>query len=276
MAQIEYNLYRVKFIRSFQVSLFESNDPPQALFLSALKEKPSVELRRDYIWHIGNMTMLNGAQGYFAIGRTTVTTLAKFDERSGNFVDEPGETSPYTHVVFDASLGVIAVAKKPLLAPTTKGLASALQSLVQSTEVARKNELDVEIEFIPDPTGFLEHIKSAYAVKKFSATFTGPNPFDADEYFQKPLSVYAGAAKASAGKATIAGEDLDRLVVEEVAKSTAATANKASARVQHHRGKRLVTVNLSGDPVKIVYDEDEHDVKVVVVDMVDKYNRVRH
>ncbi len=276
MAQIEYNLYRVKLIRPSQTSLFGSNDSPQVLFLASLKEKPSVELRRDYIWHIGNMTLLNNVQGYFAIGRTTLTTLAKFDERRGDFVDEPGETSPYTHVVFDASLGVIAVAKKPLLAPTTKGLASALQNLLQSTEVALKNELDVEIDFIPDPTGFLQHIRSAYAVKRFAATFTGPNPFDADEYFQKPLAVYAGAANASGGKASIAGDDLDRDVIEEVAKSTAATANKASARVQQHKSKRLVTVNLSGDPVKMVYEEDEHDVKVVVADMVDEYKRVRH
>jgi len=276
MAKVEYNLYKVKLIRPAQTSFFGTNDTPQSLFLASLQEKPSAELRRDYIWHIGNITMLEESRGYFAVGRTTLTTLAKFDDRSGNFVDEPGETSPYTHVVFDSSLGLIAIAKKALLAPTTKGLASALQRLLQSTEVARKNEIDVEIAIIPDPTGFIEHILAAYAVKKFAATFTGPNPFDADEYFQKPLSVYAKAANASKGKASIMGDDLDREVIEEVAKSSAATGNTASARVQHERGKGSVTINMSGDPIRMIYEEEEHDVQAVAVDMVDEYNRVRH
>ncbi len=276
MPQIQYNLYRVKLIKPAQAILFGSEETPQQLFLSALQEKPSIELRKDYIWHIGNISMLNADQGYFAVGRTTITTLAKFDDVSGDFLDEPGETSPYTHVVFDSSIGVVAIAKKALLAPTTQGLASALQRLLQSTEVALKNELDVEVDFIPDPTGFIQHIKSAYAVKKFAATFTGPNPFDADEFFQKPLSVYARVANASKGNASISGDDLDRNVVIEVAKSSAATANKASARVQEERGKRTITVNLSGDPVKMTYEEEDHTIKAVVADMVSEYKRVRH
>lgn len=142
--------------------------------------------------------------------------------------------------------------------------------------MALKNAIDVEVRPIPDPTSFVEHIRRAYAVKKFAATFTGPNPFDADEYFQKPLSVYAKAANASEGKTTIAGEDLNREVIEEVAKSSAATANRASARVQRAKGRRTVTINMSGDSVKMVYDEDKYDVKAVVLDMVHEYNRVRH
>jgi hypothetical protein len=276
MAQIQYNLYRVKMIRPPQSILFESKKTPEQLLLSALKEKPSVELRKNYIWHIGNITMLNDHQGYFAVGRTTLTTVAKFDNSTGNFLDEPSETSPYTHVVFDSSLGVIAIAKKPLLAPTTKGLASTLERLLQTTVVTLENELDVEIDIIPDPTGFIQHVKIAHAVKKFTASFTGPNPFDADEFFQKPLSVYAGVANASEGKASISGEDLDKGVVIEVAKSTAATGNKASARVQQEHGKRPITVNMSGDPVKMVYEEEDHTIKTVVKDMVSEYNRVRH
>ena len=234
-----------------------------------------MELRENYIWHVGNITMLTPYRGYLAIGRTTLTTLAKYDNRSGNFVDEPGETSPYTHVVFDSSIGVLAISKKLLLAPTTKGIASALARLLQSTQIVIKNEIDVEIGIIPDPKGFLQRVHSAYAVKKFTATFTGPNPFDADEYFQKPLSIYAKAADAAGGKATISGEGLNKEVVEEVAKSTAATGNKASARIQDHRGKRCVTVNMSGDPVKMVYEEDSHDIAAVAEDMVEEYNRVR-
>lgn len=276
MPKIEYSLYRVKLIMPVQGPLFGTNDTPQRLLLASLNEKPSAELRRDYIWHIGNIGTLGESRGYFAIGRTTLTTVAKFDDLSGNFVDEPGETSPYTNVVFDSSLGLIAIAKKARLAPTSKGLASALQRLLWSTETIKQNEVGVEIGVIPDPTGFIEHIISAYAVRRFAATFTGPNPFDADEYFQKPLSVYAKAANATGGRASIVGEDLDREVIEEVAKSSAATGNRASARLLHERGRGAVTVNMSGDPIRMVYEEDEHTLEGVAADMVNKYNRVRH
>jgi len=275
MAQIEYNLYRAKMIRPKQGVLFCVNDTSEKLFLRALQERPSIEMRRNYIWHIGNISMLTESQGYFSIGRTTLTTLAQFDDQSGDFIDVPGENSPYTQVIFDSSIGVLAISKKPLLAPTTKGLASALERLLQSTKIVFENEIDVEISIIPDPTNFLEHVYAAFAVKKFSATFTGPNPFDADEYFQKPLSVYAKAADASGGKTTIAGEELNKDVVVSVAKSTAATGNKASARIQEKQGETCITVNMLGDPVKMIYEEEDHDVKIVLRDMLDKYRRVR-
>lgn len=275
MARIEYNLYRVKMVRPLQGSLFSMQATPEELLILALKERPSAEIRANYIWHVGNITNLSEHSGYFAIGRTTLTTLAKFDEKSGDFLDEPSETSPYTYIVFDSSIGLLAIAKKALLAPTTKGLASVLERLLESTSTVAKNDIDVEVRIIPDPAGFLQQIHGAYTVKKFSATFTGPNPFDADEYFQKPLSVYAKAANAKGGKASVAGEDLNRQVIEDVAKSTAAVGNEASARIQRRRGQRCITINMSGDPVKMVYEEDEHDIAAVAEDMIDEYNRVR-
>ncbi len=275
MPQYEYNLFRAKMIQPVQRTLFSENLKSEELLLLALKERPSIELRANYIWHVGNITMLTEHRGYFAIGRTTLTTLAKFDDDSGNFVDEPGETSPYTHIAFDASIGVLAICKKPLLAQTTKGLASALKRLLQSTKIASNNEIDVEIDIIPDPSGFIQRIREAYAVKRFSATFTGPNPLDADEYFQKPLSVYAKLANAASGKASVSGDDLNRDIVESVAKSTAATGNTASARIQGRRGRRCVTVNMSGDPIKILYDERDHNISSVAEDMVKEYEKVR-
>lgn len=45
----------------------------------------------------------------------------------------------------------------------------------------------------PDPDSFLRELNEAYNVLQFSATFQRPNPFDADEFFQRPLAVYLSA-----------------------------------------------------------------------------------
>jgi hypothetical protein len=78
-----------------------------------------------------------------------------------------------------------------------------------------ENNISVEIRPIPDPEGFLRALNTAYRVSRFTATFRGPNPFDADEHFQKPLAVYLSAAKGVKGRTQIQGEDLNRKVLQE-------------------------------------------------------------
>lgn len=119
MASIEYSLFRAKFIRPSQTSLFDMDVTPRNLFLSALEERPSDEPRTGYVWHIGNIQYFSDSTGYFAVGRTTNSTVEKFDDLTGNFIEEVLEESPYTHCVFDARIGFIGIAKKPSLAQTT-------------------------------------------------------------------------------------------------------------------------------------------------------------
>ena len=276
MQTVEYSLFRVKFIKPSQKSLFNENITPQELFKSAILQRPSAELRSGYHWHIGNVHFFDESRGYFAIGRTTISSIEKFDESSGNFVEEETEESPYTHCVFDASIGFIGVAKKSILSQTTKGIADRLEQLMSTTQGVVENHIAVEIRPIPDPDGFLKALSQAYKVYSYTATFRGPNPFDADEHFQKPLAVYLSAANGQKGKATINGDDLDREVLSEVTRSTAATGNEASARIQKNKNQRAITINLRGDPIKRRYDESEFHPEIVLKDLTNQYMRVRH
>jgi hypothetical protein len=276
MPSIEYSLFRAKFIRSGQPSLFTQFElDPKTLFLRALQEKPSGELRAGYIWHIGNIKLFSQDSGYFAIGRTTKATIEKFDETSGNFLEEELETSPYTHCVFNAQVGIIGIARKSSLAPTVKGIAARIRQLLSRAQIVTSTETSVEIDPIPDPEGFLLALESAYRVFRFAATFGGPNPFDADEYFQKPLSVYLRSANGDNGRAQISGDDLDREVLKAVSRSTAATGNEASASITKNKGQKPTTVHLRGDAVKRAYDEEEHNPESVLKDLEGLYERVR-
>lgn len=275
MPSIEYSLFRVKFIRSTQRVLFHNDFTPSDLFLQAVQEKPSAELRTGYRWHIGNVRLFSAHSGYFAVGRTTKSTVEKFDSGSGNFLEEELETSPYTHSVFNSQLGILGIAQKAGLAPTVKGIAARVQQLLSRANVVVQSNTTVEISPIPDPEGFLSALESAYRVSRFSATFQGPNPFDADELFQKPLAVYLASANGKKGSAHIQGDDLTRDVIQSVTRSTAATGNEASARITKARFQKPVTLHLKGDPVKLRFDGADHDPETVLKDLEKAYERVR-
>jgi hypothetical protein len=108
MTTIEYSLFRAKFVRSIQTSLFDFNKlTPEDIFIASLNERPSGELRIGNNWHIGNIEKFSNTTGYFAIGRTTKSTIEKFDDTTGNFIEEEVEEGPYTHCVFNAQLGLV-------------------------------------------------------------------------------------------------------------------------------------------------------------------------
>ena len=275
MSTIEYTLFRVKLVRPKQRSLLHDSLTARELLDSAIDERPSLEKSTGQVWHLGNVQRFTEELGYFAIGRTTTSTVEKFDQASGNFVEELLETSPYTHCVFDLSIGAIGIAKKTSLYQTAQGFANRLQELLSTAEIVRRNEIEVSVSPIPDPDGFLRAIKKAHAVTSFTAYFTGPNPTDADELFQKPLSVYLSTAGGSSGRTIIKGADLDREVVGSVARSVASTGNQASARIKDSAGIKPRTIHLKGDNVKLRYADDDHSLEESSRDLAKMYARVR-
>lgn len=256
MPTLEYHLYRTKFIKPAQVDLFQSELSAQDMLEAGLAERPSVELRPNNVWHVGNVEYFSDGGGRFAIGRTTLTTVEKFDETTGNFTELVDDSGPYTFVYFDSKLGLLGIGKKTKVAPDVKSIARKIQKLLSSTVLVSRNNINVRVEFIRDPEGFLQKLSSAYAIKRFKATFTGPNPVDADELFQKPMSYYCQQLGAEQGSVTVAGESLIEESVAAVAKSTAATANDATAVIQNARGERPVNISFKGDAKKVLVEHD--------------------
>lgn len=275
MSTIELHLFRIKFVKSRQMQLFNNDWTPAQIFQSLLEEKPSLELKQDNIWHIGNLQVLDNSGGAFAVGRTTKTTVAKYDHETGNFVEEYFEESPYTVCLYDLNIGLIAIAKKSKLAPTTKGIANKLNKLFSASTSVSDLNITIRIDLINDPEHFIQKIESSYTLKKFTSHFTGPNPIDADELFQKPLSVYCQTINGEKGKVIVEGTNLDTDVAVSITKSSAATGNEASARIIEHHGSTIKTINLKGDPVKKTYKEEDFNIELALSDMRSEYIRVR-
>ena len=148
MPLIDYSLYRAKFIKPNQRNLFA--DAPQTddlqsweFFLRAIEERPTAQLKEGYIWHIGKIELFTEHTGTFKIGRTALGTVEKFDELSGDFLEEEQETSPYTHCVFDVGLALIGIARKACLAPDTNGIAARVQQILSKASIVRRNNISV-------------------------------------------------------------------------------------------------------------------------------------
>jgi hypothetical protein len=270
----EYHLYRAKFIRPAQLPLLGEQKTPAELFLSAINDKPEYRLATGSEWHLGNVSLFNEHSGSFAVGRATKTTLEKFDKESGDFIDKLDDSGPYTIVVFDSKIGLLGIAKKSCLAPNASSIARRIKELITTTKTVTDSGVDVRIDIIPDPEDFLEKLRSAYSIRKFRATFTGPNPIDADDLFQKPLSVYAQEMGASSGVLEVVGEDLNESVAESVAKSTAATGNTASARVITSKGKPAKNIKMKNQVVVVNVDQ-EASSSDILEKMQREYSRVR-
>ncbi|BCV45453.1 hypothetical protein TUM17379_24710 [Shewanella algae] len=274
MGTREYHLYRAKFIKPSQLPLLAENQSSMDIFLKSIHDKPEYTLSSGSEWHIGNVKLFDDFSGSFAVGRTTKTTVEKFDKESGDFVDELDDSGPYTVVIFDARIGLIGIAKKSKLAPNASSIARRIKDLLSTTKTAIDTGVDVRIDIIPDPEDFLDKLRGAYSIRKFRATFTGPNPVDADELFQKPLSVYAKSIGASSGTLEVIGEALNEEVAESVAKSTAATGNTASARVVPSKGNKPKNIKMKGDAVVVTVAEEATNTQVLE-QMHEEYTRVR-
>lgn len=274
MGAREYHLYRAKFIKPSQLPLLGAERSSAELFLESINDKPEYTLATGSEWHLGNVHLFNEYSGSFAVGRTTKTTVEKFDKESGDFVDELDDSGPYTVVVFDSRIGLLGIAKKSKLAPNAASIARRIKDLIATTKTVVDSGADVRIDIIPDPEDFLEKLKSAYSISKFRATFTGPNPVDADELFQKPLSVYAQEMGASSGVLEVVGDGLNEEIAESVAKSTAATGNTASARVIPSKGKKAKNIKMKGEAVVISVDQDASSSDILDQMQVE-YSRVR-
>lgn len=114
----EFHLYRLKFEWPDQTSILSHPRPTNLeLLKAAIHEKPSGEPRKDQHWHIGNVVELDEQGICFALGKVTSSTVERYDERKGDFREEPIEEAPYTYVLADLNLQVLAIAKKPRIAP---------------------------------------------------------------------------------------------------------------------------------------------------------------
>ncbi len=276
---VTFYLYRLKIERSEQRGLYEdTKSTPSEIICAAIREKPSNEIRKGNTWHIGNIELIGDNGLFFAFGRVTKSIAEKYDEESGDFLDEPQRQAPYTYVIFDLENQVCAVALKSKISPKVSDIANNLAKLLNETNNAKKNNLKFVMAEINDPHEFLEYVRNAWEIKKFDIEFGQPNPLDVDQDFQKPMQNLLEETGGSKGKTTIQGDNLEKEPIERLAAAAAATGNSASARLKQKKDSKYVTKRLSGNPATLATNEiATKDEKVTLLSqIVAKYQSIRN
>lgn len=250
-----FYLFRLKAIRSKQSPLFEEKISRRDFLSELISKKPSSEIREGYVWHIGNIQPVGNDGLLFAVGRTTKSSKEKYDEISGDFLQIDDEEAPFTYVLYDLVHSVIAISPKARLSPTVKGVARSIEKLFNEQPYTHDNGVRIEVAEISDPEGFIDQIRSAFAVVGFTVEFGEPNPFDVEKDFHEPMEKYLQSAGGEKGKTNIQGADLNRDTLEELTRSVASTGNEATARIRKRKGQRPITKHMKGDPVSVRVEE---------------------
>lgn len=274
----EFYLFRIKAYPPQQYTLFPDDRNPAGVLREILENKPSAELRKGYVWHVGNLTPVGRDSVYFALGRTTRSVIERYDEEAGNFIEEDFETSPYTHAFLDFKYQVLVVAKKTRLAPTPRGIVGQLEKLLNSSDYVQANKVRIEISQINDPEDFVLQIRQAYAVTRFNMEFGEPNPWDADKDFQQPMQRLLKKSEGYRGNTSIQGEDLNRDTLEELIRATASTGNDAQASIKTRPRGKVKRKRLKGNAAVVVQDEiasneQRRDFVQIVRDYYEKIRR---
>jgi len=272
---LDFQLFRAKVFPSSQRNLFDSPEKRRQILRDAIQSFPQVEIRAGSIWHVGNVSEVDRDALYFRVGRTSKSTIEIYEH--GAFRDEQFETAPYTHVLMDIPLAICAIAKKARLSPYARAIANKLAKLLNHSKTARENTAELELDPIFDPEDLISYLAQAVSVSKFWITFKRPNPFDVNKDFVRPMQELLHKTGGRQGKTQIQANDLIAESLEELARSAAATGDKAAATMSLEPGKRAVTKSLGRNPVMISHEDlsDEEQKRRLLRKMRKIYERVR-
>ncbi|WP_138512910.1 hypothetical protein [Rhodoferax bucti] len=269
----KYFLFRVKFIRDHQKDILDDGASPEDIFLQAINEKPSTKLKRGAEWKLSNIEQIGTNGGVFAVGRISQASTDRFDFQTDEFVEATDYQGPFSTIYFDRTIGVVAIEDKSKVNSKVDATAKRLNDLLDSTDSVKRRKVKCIVDAINDPQGFIQKLRKSTHILKFRATFTGPNPIDADALFQKPLEVYALATKADKGAIEVAGSNLDKEVLIDVTRSNAATGNTVTARIETHGV--IETIPLKGVRANFSVRTPEES-RVVFNQMRERYEQVRY
>ena len=246
-----YALYRLKIVRSEERRLFQKNtEEPGSSILSAIQERPSLEIRRA-LWRIGNIDTTEPNTVCLAVGKITRKTSELYDESRGEFVNVPLDMALHTSVAIDLHLQVCAIAPKSTIGRQVRNIASNLERMLNASQRALTGRLEFKLSQLNEPAEFIELIRGASLVTSFHMTFGPPNPWDVDDQFHRPIERFAQEAGATSGKISVTGTDLSRETLVTLSQSAASSGEKVSANIQSEEESKPSIRRLSGNQATV-------------------------
>jgi hypothetical protein len=243
------HVLRIKCETLPQADFLRSTRDPVDVISRSFEGKPTADVGRGSEWHIGNIENIESEGIGFAMGRTQAVKSPRFDTVNHDFLEEEAMRAPFTIGVFDKSTQTCGIIRKTGVSQSSSEIAGKLQILLNSAGVAAESNSHIVVDPIPDPVSFIEAIRDAEAVTRFSFTVTRPNPQDVNRLIQKPAEEFTEAIDGEKARIEVEGDSLNKSVVEDVAKATAAVGETATANIRPAGGGRTKRIYLTGNAV---------------------------
>lgn len=253
-----------------QADAFASDLKPSEVIIRSFLARPTSRVRRGSVWHIGNSEHKGGVV-FFALGREAVLNAPEFDDKLKEFREVEQKQAPFTVGVFDPRNQTIGVLIRQGVSLNAHEVAGKLQTLLEQPGIAREANRRIRVDFVPDPTGFIEVLEKAHRVTRFEFSFTLPNPPKDEKYVQRPLKDFAMRADATEGKASVKGDSLDKNELVQMAAAVAAAGDDASANVQMKKGQKIQRKRLRMNAIRESLDlEDNESLSDTIVSTMRK------
>lgn len=107
----------------------------------------------------------------------------------------------------------------------------------------------VVVDELRDPEGFIEQIRDAERVIRFSFSAEFENAHDVSKLIHQPAERYNELIGGSKTTVETRGSNLDKEVVEEMARSAASVGDAASATIKEKGEAKGRTIYLRGTPL---------------------------
>lgn len=243
------HVLRVKCEPLAQADFLRSAREPTDIITRSFLAKPTADVGRGSEWHLGNIETVSPEGIGFAMGRTMAVKSSRFDNISHDFLEEDAMRAPFTIGVFDQRHQACGIMRKSGVSQSSNEIASKLASLLNAAPFARDSNMLIQVDPIIDPVGFLEAIRAASSVTRFSFTASRPNPADVNRLIQRPAEEFTQAVGGERTNVEVEGEDLNKEVIEDLTKAVASVGETAAANVRPEPGARTKRIHLGGNAV---------------------------
>jgi hypothetical protein len=249
----DFQLFRVQVFVSPQ-RLLETNDDESLETPRQILDAMMRRYRRaddDGRWHMGDVEQIDDSGFYFRFGRERNISRAQYINH--RFIDESLETVPYSHVLLDTDLGLVAVGKESEVARQTITTANQLRKYLQGSELAERLRVSISLRPLIDPTDLVDVVRRSVYVRRFRIEISRPNAWDVERDFVKPCQNAVEFLEGEKGNSDVSGDSLNRDRLVEVIRSAASLGTDAAVWARQPEELRAIKRKLSGNQVIVPF-----------------------
>lgn len=243
-------LLRCKAEPRAQLDAFSDKENPSDIIANSFLARPTARVPRGATWHIGNTSQIREGAVFFALGRETVVRAHQFDNRLKEFFEVERSQAPFTVGVYDRRSQVAGILIRQGVSMNARELSSKVAILLEEAGIARRNNREIVVDYIPDPDGFVKSLENAFRITRFEFEFTPPNPPGDNKYIRQPLKNFAQRSNAIEGRVSVKGPSLNGSELAGLAQDIAATGDNAVATIQASENSPLERKSLNVNPLR--------------------------